>query len=80
MVITTLGDGACKRSLAVIRRVAHEMFAEGFLFNDALGTFYLRLHGVRHMVKDHFVREETCCRHYMDYSFRLAARFFLYAP
>ena len=22
-------------------------------FNDALNTFYLRLHGVRHMVKDH---------------------------
>ena len=23
-----------------------------FLFNDALNTFYLRLYGVRHMVKD----------------------------
>ena len=23
------------------------------LFNDALNTFYLRLYGVRHMVKDH---------------------------
>ena len=23
------------------------------LFNDALNTFYLRLHGIRHMVKDH---------------------------
>ena len=23
------------------------------LFNNALNTFYLRLHGVRHMVKDH---------------------------
>ena len=23
------------------------------LFNDALITFYLRLYGVRHMVKDH---------------------------
>ena len=23
------------------------------LFNDALNIFYLRLHGVRHMVKDH---------------------------
>ena len=28
--------------------------AEGnVLFNDALNTFYLRLYGVRHMVKDH---------------------------
>ena len=27
---------------------------EGYvLFNDALNTFYLRLYGVRHMVKDH---------------------------
>ena len=27
------------------------------LFNDALNTFYLRLYGVRHMVKDHSDRE-----------------------
>ena len=26
---------------------------EIFLFNDTLNTFYLRLYGVRHMVKDH---------------------------
>ena len=26
---------------------------EMFLFNDALNTFYLRLYGVRHMIKDH---------------------------
>ena len=26
---------------------------EFFLFNDALNTFYLRLYGVRHMVKNH---------------------------
>ena len=26
---------------------------EIFLLNDALNTFYLRLYGVRHMVKDH---------------------------
>ena len=26
---------------------------EMFLFNDALNSFYLRLYGVRHMVKDH---------------------------
>ena len=28
-----------------------------FLFNDTLNTFYLRLYGVRHMVKDHSVSE-----------------------
>ena len=38
------------------------------LFNDALNTFYLRLYGVGHMVKD------------MGYSLRLAARVLLYAP
>ena len=27
------------------------------LFNDALNTFYLRLYGVTHMVKDHSDRE-----------------------
>ena len=26
---------------------------DNVLFNDALNTFYLRLYGVRHMVKDH---------------------------
>ena len=31
---------------------------EMFLFNDALNTFYLRLYGVRHMVKDHFDSEK----------------------
>ena len=45
-------------------------------FNDALNTFYLRLYGVRHMVKDESARKETRCCH-MGYSFRLAASFFI---
>ena len=49
------------------------------LFNDTHNTFYLRLLGVRHMVTDHSAREETHCRHYIGYSFRLAARVLLYA-
>ena len=53
---------------------------ENVLFNDALNTFYLGLYGVRHMVKNYLVREETRRRHYMEYSFRLAARDLLYAP
>ena len=38
-----------------IGKVGHiPLFKEGnVLFNDALNTFYLRLYGVRHMVKDH---------------------------
>ena len=31
----------------------NERRKEMVLFNDALNTFYLRLYGVRHMVKDH---------------------------
>ena len=41
------------------------------LFNDALNTFYLRLYGVRHMVKDHSDSEKGN---------RLTARVLLYAP
>ena len=49
------------------------------LFKDALNTFYLRLYGIRHMVKDHpATKEETCC-HYIGYTFQLAARVLLYA-
>ena len=50
------------------------------LFNDALNTFYLRLYGVRHMVKDHSDSEKgNPCRH-IGYSYRLTARVLLYAP
>ena len=48
------------------------------LFNNALNTFYLRLYGIKHMVKDHSDIEETHCCH-MGYSFWLTARFLLYA-
>ena len=37
-----------------IKSITPETRKEGnVLFNDALNTFYLRLYGVRHMVKDH---------------------------
>ena len=45
--------GLCYTSrgaLAGTRNVTRE---RNVLFNDALNTFYLRLYGVRHMVKDH---------------------------
>ena len=48
------------------------------LFNDALNTLYLQLYGIRHVVKDHSDREETCCRH-IGYSFWLASKVLLYA-
>ena len=40
---------------------------ENVLFNDALNTFYLRLCGIRHMVKDHSVRERKEGRKEMFY-------------
>ena len=33
-----------------------------------------------HMVKNHSAREESLCRHYMGYSFRLAATDISYPP
>ena len=50
------------------------------LFNDTLGTFYTWSYVITHMLKDHSVRDKTCCFHYMGYSFWLAARVLLYAP
>ena len=46
--------GRCTHGHHISRRdhVASER-ERNVLFNDALNTFYLRLYGVRHMVKDH---------------------------
>ena len=38
--------------------VSHSVERHVFIFNDALNTFYLRLYGVRHIVKDHSDREK----------------------
>ena len=50
------------------------------LFNDTLNTFYIRLYGVRHMVKDHSDSERGNPMRHMGYSFQLTARVLLYAP
>ena len=50
------------------------------LFNDALNTFYLRLYGVRHMVKDHSDSEKGNPLPPHRHSYRLTARVLLYAP
>ena len=47
-----------------------------FNFNDVLNTFYLRLYGVRHMVKDHSDSENGNIGH----SYQLTATVLLYAP
>ena len=59
----------------------HDGMKEGnVLFNNTLNTFYLRLYGVRHMIKDHSISEKETCCHHIGYSFRLTARVLLYAP
>ena len=50
------------------------------LFNDTLNTFYLRLYGVRHMVKDHSDSERGNQLLPHRLLFPLAARVLLYAP
>ena len=43
-----------RNTIKDIRKAGSTHRKEGnVLFNDALNTFYLRLFGVRHMVKDH---------------------------
>ena len=50
------------------------------LFNDALNTFYLRLYGVRHMVKDHSDSEKGNPLSPHRLLLSLTARVLLYAP
>ena len=42
-----------KYTLILTERERERERERDVLFNDALNTFYLRLYGVRHMVKDH---------------------------
>ena len=49
-MLSCLWDDAYKRTLAANQKGRKE---GNILFNDALNTFYLRLYGVGHMVKDH---------------------------
>ena len=60
------GEGPFTVEAHRVRRLCflNEKFREGrkegnVLFNDALNTFYLRLYGVRHMVKDHTYSERV---------------------
>ena len=61
------------RTILIVRKERER----NVLFNDALNTFYLRLYGVRHMVKDHSDSEKG---NPLPPHRRLAARDLLYAP
>ena len=43
----------CTNIFNQAKKLGHWAGERNVLFNDALNTFYLRLYGVRHMVKDH---------------------------
>ena len=58
--------------------IQHENY--NVLFNDTLNTFYLRLYGVRHMVKDHSDSEKGNLLLPHRLLFQLTARVLLYAP
>ena len=47
-----------RRNQNTIRSCPRTERERNVLFNDALNTFYLRLYGIRHMVKDHFDSEK----------------------
>ena len=46
-------ERACERERERAREREEGRKKGNVLFNDALNTFYVRLYGVRHMVKDH---------------------------
>ena len=43
----------CVEMMIILVLVPHNRKEGNVLFNDALNTFYLRLYGIEHMVKDH---------------------------
>ena len=43
----------CFRNVIICQEVYFNRKEGNVLFNDAFNTFYLRLYGIRHMVKDH---------------------------
>ena len=57
------------------------MIKGNVLFNDTLNTFSLRLHGVRHIVKDHSdSKRENLMPPPHGLFFSITSKGFLYAP
>ena len=51
-VIAALAGCSCPSNLHIVKCEQRKR-ERNVLFNNALNTFYLRLYGIRHMVKDH---------------------------
>ena len=51
-ILLTARSVCCTQNVSIHIVLTRER-ERNVLFNDALNTFYLRLYGVRHMVKDH---------------------------
>ena len=62
------------------RKSAEQRKEGNVLFNDALNTFYLRLYGLRHMVKDHSDSEKGNPLPPHRLLFPINSKGFLYAP
>ena len=75
-IITTRIFNVKSININVLPDICKRERERNVLFNDAINTFYLRLYGVRHMVKDHSDSEKGN----IGYSYRLTARVLLYAP
>ena len=63
-------------SLLVSSNICSYMTLGNLICTDSTEHILDRLYDVGHMVKDHSARDETRFRHYMGYSFRLAAKYF----
>ena len=50
---TPAGTESAPNQVGMVANLATTKRERTVLFNDALNTFYIRLYGVRHMVKDH---------------------------
>ena len=68
-MVTVVREETCCRHMGCSFWLTAGRKEGNVLFNDALNSFYLRLYGVRHMLRaTQIVREETRCRQ-MGYSF-----------
>ena len=54
-----ISDGGLLDYFFVLLMIHNKTYKENVLFSDALSTFFIRLYGVGHMVKDHLYSERV---------------------
>ena len=80
MTITILMEVINMTKLVIMTNMVTGRKEGNVLFNDALNTFYLRLYGIRHMVKDHSDSEKGNPLLPHRLLFPINSKDFLYAP